>query len=481
MKYEPVIGLEVHVQSKTKSKMFCSCSSEYFGSEPNTHTCPVCLGLPGALPVPNRYAMELCLKMALALNCSINRETKFDRKGYFYPDLPKGYQISQYDQPVGEKGYLECNIEGKTRKISITRVHQEEDTGKSIHEGTHTLLDFNKSGVPLIEIVSEPDMSTVEEVLAYSRGLRLLVRYVGVSDADMEKGQMRFELNLSLREKGSTGLPEYKVEVKNIGSISVLEKVVQGEIVRQSAILARGEVPVQETRGLVDMSGKTVSQRVKGTESDYGYFPEPDIPPIVWENSFIEKIRKSLPVSPMKKREVYQKYGLDNKTVEMLVSRIKVASFFDKVVCGKKDKVFIKEIAKILFELWSRLTEKKSQLKWNQLEPDFFVRLAEMSLNDKLSGFEVKKILECMTTNKDYWKLKSPDTIIETEAIKSIKDEDILGKVADKVVGSNPKAVKDCKNNPKAIMFLVGQVMREMKGKSDPNTVRKILESKIDS
>lgn len=479
MKYEPVIGLEVHIQSKTKSKMFCSCSSQYFGSDPNTHTCPVCLGFPGALPVPNKYAMELCVKMALALNCSINHETKFDRKHYFYPDLPKGYQISQYDQPVGENGYLECDVNGKSRKIRITRVHQEEDTGKSIHEGIYTMLDFNKSGVPLIEIVSEPDMSTVEEVLSYSRTLRLFVRYLGVSDADMEKGQMRFELNLSLRKKGSKDLPEYKVEVKNIGSISVLEKVIQKEIVRQAVILDSGNIPVQETRGLVDMSGETVSQRIKETESDYRYFPEPDIPPIVFEDSFIERIRKSLSVSPTEKRVAYQKYGLDDKTVEMLLSNIKVASFFDKVVLMQKDKKFIKEMAKVLSELRSKLIEGKLNLDWNLLNPEFFIQLSKMSLDGKLTGFEVKKVLECMTVNEDYWKLESPDTIIDVEEIKSVKDEDVLSKVADKVISANPKAVKDYKGNPKAIMFLVGQVMKDMKGKSDPNTVRKILESKL--
>jgi len=301
--YQPVIGLEVHLQSKTNSKMFCSCDANYFGKEPNTTVCPVCLGLPGALPTINKKAIDLCLKLAIALNCKINRLTKFDRKNYFYPDLPKGYQITQYDLPIGYDGFLEIDVDKDSRRIRIARVHQEEDTGKSIHEGDFTLLDFNKSGVALIEIVTMPDFTEVKEVIEYAKELKRIVRYLDISNADMEKGQMRFELNISLREAGSSELPDYKVEVKNIGSISVLEKVINFEIKRQSELLDKGEKPAQETRGIRDMTGATVSQRFKEGSSDYIYFPEPDLPPIEFDDKLIQSISLQIIELPRVKRD----------------------------------------------------------------------------------------------------------------------------------------------------------------------------------
>ncbi|MBN2100509.1 Asp-tRNA(Asn)/Glu-tRNA(Gln) amidotransferase subunit GatB [Candidatus Dojkabacteria bacterium] len=477
MSYELVLGLEIHIQSKTKSKMFCACSTDYFGKEPNTYTCPVCLGLPGALPVPNKKAIDLCMKLGLALNCSINQETKFDRKNYFYTDLPKGYQISQYDQPLCYEGHIDLEIDGENHRIGITRVHQEEDTGKSSYAGGRTFLDYNKSGVPLIEVVTEADFRSIDEVLEFANQLRLLVRYLGVSDADMEKGQMRFEPNISLRRKGYAKLPPYKVEVKNIGSISVLENVIRGEIERQSEILDKGETPVQETRGLVDMTGETVSQRAKETEADYRYFPEPDIPPIVFTKEDIENVRKELPKrSPYELRSYYlDEIGLSPKDADFFVNDLEVSSLFNKLVDGKEsDKKYIDSIVSLIKTLHSVIIENSIDRNFSDLDPGFI----KMVIEEPPPGHLLKELLKVKI--ETYWeKDLSPNEILQKEGLESVSDANELSEFADKVISANPKAVSDYKNNPNAIMFLVGQVMSQMNGKADPNIVKKILEGKL--
>lgn len=364
MNYKPVIGLEVHVELKTESKMFCGCAATYFGEKPNTHTCPVCLGLPGALPVPNKKAIEWCIMVGLALNCRILNNSKFDRKNYFYPDLAKGYQISQYNEPfcMGGEIMVKSTPESKTedKKIGITRVHMEEDTGKLIHESAtqnlevkaqnSSLIDFNRSGVPLVEIVTEPDFENAFQVTQYLQKLQQIVRYLNVSNADMEKGDMRLEPNISLRNEKqveSGELPNYKVEVKNINSFRFVAKAIETEIVRQKEILEQGKRPPQETRGWDEKRNTTVSQRLKEEANDYRYFPEPDIPPIITTDEQIEAIKKQIPELPDEKLARFVKeFSLTHYDSDILTREQQLANYFEQAVKdGAKHKLTPKQIA----------------------------------------------------------------------------------------------------------------------------------------
>ncbi|OGE43791.1 aspartyl/glutamyl-tRNA amidotransferase subunit B, partial [Candidatus Daviesbacteria bacterium RIFCSPHIGHO2_12_FULL_38_25] len=338
MNYEPVIGMEVHVELNTKSKMFCRCSADYFGKEPNTHVCPVCLGLPGALPVPNKKALEYCMMIGLALGCKISEKSLFERKNYFYPDLPKGYQISQYRWPLCVDGWIE--IAG--RKIRINRAHQEEDTGKLNHRGNETMIDFNRSGVPLVEIVTEPDFRGVEEVRDYAKKLQQLFRYLGVSNADMEKGDMRLEANVSVRPELVEGLPNYRVELKNINSFRFMVAAIEYEIKRQISELEAGKKLTQETRGWNEQKKETYLQRSKEEAHDYRYFPEPDIPEISLQSSAI-RLQQQMPELPWDKLARFQKqYGLTKQQAEILTESRELADFYEETV---RDGADIKQAA----------------------------------------------------------------------------------------------------------------------------------------
>ncbi len=438
MKYVPVIGLEVHVELKTNSKMFCSCSADYFGQKPNTHTCPVCLGLPGALPVPNKKAIDWCVAIGLSLNCDIPLFSKFDRKNYFYPDLAKGYQISQYDKPFCQNGWIKLS---NGKKIGITRVHMEEDTGKLIHEKVEgenvSLIDFNRSGVPLVEIVTEPDFETAEEVKEYLQKLQQIVRYLGVSDADMEKGNMRLEPNISLKKENEKGLPEYKVEVKNINSFSFVGKAIDYEIRRQTEILEKGETPIQETRGFVEKNSSTVTQRVKEEASDYRYFPEPDIPPIHWSQEEISNIKSQMPELPDEKLARFiKKYSLSEYDAKIIVKSILSSEYFEEAVkVGSTQNITPKQIA-------------------------------NMIINRKIDMERVvpAKIIEQITS---------------TAKKTDISEEELKTRV-EKVLNENPKAVEDYKKGKETvIMFLVGQVMRQFKEKVDAEKIKAVLTAKL--
>lgn len=442
IKYKTVIGLETHIELKTKSKMFCNCSADYFGQEPNTHTCPVCLGLPGALPVPNKQAIEWCIMIGLALNCDIPLYSKFDRKNYFYPDLPKGYQISQYDKPFCLNGCIEVN--GK--KIRITRVHMEEDTGKLIHEKIEeqevSLIDFNRSGVPLVEIVTEPDFDNAADVKSYLQKIQQIVRYLSVSDADMEKGQMRLEPNISLREISSqksvdsSQLPPYKVEVKNINSFGFVEKSINFELERQMEILNRGETPVQETRGWDENLQKTVSQRVKEEANDYRYFPEPDIPPIRWTQSQISNFKSQILELPdTKLKRFIKQYSLSEYDADILTREVKLADYFEESVSVSGKKATPKQVANYIIN-------------------------KKINIDDV---FPAKLIEEILNASK-------------TDEI----DEDELKKVIQKVLKSNPKIADDYKKGKtNALQFAIGQVMYIVKKKIDTEKLKDLILEEI--
>ncbi|MBP6882184.1 MAG: Asp-tRNA(Asn)/Glu-tRNA(Gln) amidotransferase subunit GatB [Candidatus Levybacteria bacterium] len=438
MTYTPIIGLEVHVELKTKSKMFCGCSVEYFGKEPNTHTCPVCLGLPGALPVPNRTAIEWCIMIAQALNCEINTFSKFDRKNYFYPDLSKGFQISQYDLPFGKNGSITLK---SGRKIGITRVHMEEDTGKLTHQdvdGVKTsLIDFNRAGLPLVEVVTEPDFHSSEDVTEYLQSLQQIVRYLDVSNADMEKGDMRLEPNISLQKEGDTSLPPYKVEVKNINSFRFVAKAIEFELVRQKEILESGTIPTQETRGWSEAKNETYSQRIKEEANDYRYFPEPDIPPIIHSDEAISSILSKVPELSEKRSDRFMsEYSLTQYDAEILTRDRSLADYFeDTVSLGSTENITPKQIANMI------INQKVNHTSTSQSE-----------LIEKISS-----------ENK-------VDVLDETE----------LATIINKVLSENEKAVTDYKSGKESvIMFLVGQCMRLIGRKVDTQIVKSALESTL--
>lgn len=435
MNYTPVIGLEVHVELKTKSKMFCGCSTEYFGLKPNTHTCPVCLGMPGALPVPNRLAIDWCIMIAQALNCEINLFSKFDRKNYFYPDLAKGYQISQYDVPFGKNGHM---ILSNGKKIGITRVHMEEDTGKLMHETVNnehvSLIDFNRSGVPLVEIVTEPDFDNATDVKEYLQRLQQIVRYLDVANAHMDKGEMRLEPNISLRKEGETGLPPYKIEVKNINSFSFVEKAITYEISEQTKKLDAGEKIGIETHGWNELKNKTVFQRSKEDAMDYRYFPEPDIPPLHFTKEYSNALRDAMPELPEAKRVRFMsEYNLPSADAIILTRERTLADYFE-------------ETAKLAKE--HTITPKK---------------IANVIINKKIAIDEVLPA----TIIKD---------IITSETMQTI-DDTTIEKVLRMVLNNNEKAVADYKSGKlPIIMFLVGQAMKELKGQAKADRIKLLLE-----
>lgn len=452
MTITPIIGLEVHVELKTKSKMFCGCDASHFHAEPNTHTCPVCLGLPGALPVPNKTAIDWCLKLGLALGCTINQHSFFERKNYFYPDLPKGYQISQYQQPF-------C-INGQLGDIRINRVHMEEDTGKSVHVGVQTLLDFNRSGVPLVEIVSEPDIKSPEDAKKYLQKIQQIVRYLGISDADIEKGSMRCEPTVNLNiDNHFTPL----VEIKNVASLTGVLNAIQYEINRQSNLNeVKSASGGKTTRGWDADKNQTFLQREKEGSADYRYFPEPDIPPFEFSSEYIESIKSTIPELPDDKIKTYKSYGLSDYDASLLAEDQTFAAIFEKVVGDNPSPEFVKFIANLF------LGPLKT-INLDHTNPVYFKNLFDHK--HELSSTAIKQlILDSYESGVD------PLEIAKQKNLFQVSDTRALEDFAKQVIDQNPKAVEDYRKNPLAIGFLVGQLMKLSRGSANPQMAKNILE-----
>ena len=480
-KYETTIGLEIHVQLKTKSKMFCRSAADYFGSDANTHTCPICLGLPGALPVTNREAINSAVKFALGLNCEISRQSKFDRKNYFYPDLPKGYQISQFDLPIGKNGWIE--VEGK--KIRINRAHQEEDTGKLIHatigDRGVSLIDFNRSGVPLMEVVSEPDIDSPALAKSYAKKIHQAARYLEVADVDMEKAGMRFDANISVKKHGERKLGN-KVEIKNINSFRFLEKALTYEIERQIKSLEKREKIVQETRGWVESKGITVSQRTKETSPDYRYFPEPDLPPLVFTKEQVAKLKSELPELPGEKAKRFESdFGLDKKTTQTLTEDKYLAQWYEEAVrIYAKQAINKLENAKKLAnwvsgELVKNMRDRALDIQSLKIEPAAFVELLFFLDKGEISIVTAKQILDRMFDTGEM-----PESIIKEQSLTQVQDKEEIKKEITRVLKENKKAASDfVAGKETSLGFLVGQVMRNTQGRANPKLAADLLKEEL--
>lgn len=487
------------MELKTKSKMFCA-SKNGLGEEkePNVNICPVCAGQPGTLPVPNRQAIEFAQLAGLALNCELRRESKFDRKHYFYPDLPKGYQVSQYDQPLCQDGHLDIEVRSKnqevSKKIGITRIHLEEDTGKLIHpkNADYSLVDFNRAGVPLMELVTEPDIESGAEARLFCQKLQQICRYLNISDADMEKGHMRCEANISLFKEGEGKLSGTKVEVKNINSFKFVEKAIDYEIKRQTEILSakggKGEKIVQETRGFDSNRNITVSQRTKETSADYRYFPEPDIPPLKFSDGYVENLKRKLLELPEAKALRFEKeFGLPKADVEILVSEKDIADFFEQTAAEIAEKIEAKEISSnqervvklaanyVISELKKHLAETGESVAGIKINPENYAELIGLVADGKINSSAAQTVLaEMYRTGGD------PSHIIEEKNLSQLSDEGELDSIVKKVIEANPKSVADYKNGKSnALQFMVGQVMSETKGKANPKIVLEMLKKKL--
>lgn len=482
MKYIPVLGMEVHAELKTKSKMFCACENgRGLEKEPNTHICPVCTGQPGTLPVPNRVAIEYVQKAGLALGCTLRLDSKFDRKNYFYPDLPKGYQISQFDKPLCENGSM--TIDGKV--FRITRIHLEEDTGKLSHGRGGTCVDLNRAGVPLLELVTEPDFSSGKEARLFCQKLRQIFRYLDISDADMEKGQMRCEVNISLFREGDERLSGTKVEIKNLNSFRSVERAADFEILRQTEILESGKQVVQETRGWDDAAGRTVSQRAKESAHDYRYFPEPDIPKLIFSKEETERLRKSLPELPdSKEARFLEEFGLSLSDISSLVSERDVADYFERVASELLEKrssgetsVDPKRLLKLaanyfLTELKRYVADRGGDMRSVPVSAENYAEFVTIVAEGKVNSSAAQRLLSEMMKGGD----SDPSHIVDRLQLSQMSDEGALEEIVRLVLLDNEKSVTDYRNGKQnALQYLVGQTMKASKGRANPETARTFL------
>ena len=478
MKYEAVIGLEIHCELKTKTKIFCGCATG-FGAEQNTHVCPVCLGLPGVLPTVNKRVVEFGIKAGLATNCTINKYSKFDRKNYYYPDLPKNWQTSQYDLPIAEHGWVDIDVDGEKKRIRLTRIHMEEDAGKLVHSGTTikdsatSNVDYNRTGVPLLEIVSEPDLRSAEEARAYMEKIKAIMEYIDVSNCRMEEGNLRADINVSLRPAGTKELGT-RTEMKNINSFKNLEDAINYEIERQEEVLEDGGHVIQETRTFDPARGITLSMRSKENAHDYRYMPEPDLPPIVTSEETIEKYRSELPELPDARRARLEKeYGLSDYDAGIITSSRAMAEYFDAVVATGADPKLAANW--IMGDLAKNLNEDGIDIAKSPVSAERLGKMICLIMKDTISGKIAKKVFKEMWTNED-----DPEKIVKDKGLVQITDTGAIEAAVDAVIAANPKAVEEYKGGKKkAIGALVGQVMKATRGKANPQMVNKMLAEKL--
>ncbi|MFC1704459.1 Asp-tRNA(Asn)/Glu-tRNA(Gln) amidotransferase subunit GatB [Candidatus Omnitrophota bacterium] len=472
--YETVIGLEVHVHLATKTKAFCGCSTE-FGNEPNSQTCPVCLGLPGSLPVLNEQYLEYAMRTALALNCKISNFTKFDRKNYYYPDLPKNYQISQYDLPLSLSGYVMINIEGKEKKIGITRVHMEEDAGKLIHEEAKpiSLVDYNRTGVPLLEIVSEPDINSPDEAYEYLSNLKAILKYIEVSDCDMEKGSLRCDANISVRKKGEKKLG-VKTELKNMNSFKAVKVALEYESQRQVEELKEGGEIIQQTLLWDTDKNITVPMRTKEEAHDYRYFPDPDLVPFTISQKQIDDIGQALPELPQQRFDRFiTKLGLTEYDATIIIQDKDLSDYFEQCLKLLNEP---KKISNWLIgPLMQELKERKVGIVELGLKPEYLIGLIQLVANGTISNLVAKDVFKQVIATD-----VSPEEIVKKDNLAQVSDEGALQEMADSVIAENQKSVESYRaGKENALMFLVGQVMKKTKGKANPKLVQELLKRRL--
>ena len=478
MKYTTVIGLEVHSELKTKSKAFCSCSTE-FGGEPNTHVCPVCLGMPGALPVLNKQVVEFAIRAGLAVDCEIKKFNKFDRKNYFYPDLSKNYQISQFDKPICEGGHIDIEVDGQTKRIGITRIHMEEDAGKLIHSGAtiktsdSSAVDYNRAGVPLIEIVSEPDMRSSAEARAYMEKLKAILEYTDVSDCKMQEGSLRCDANISVMPEGATEFGT-RAEIKNLNSFRALERAIEYEIQRQIQLVEDGGTVVQETRTWDDGKGVTLSMRSKEEAHDYRYFPEPDLVPVEIDDAWIARVKSELPELPAaRKARLMQEKGLVDYDAENIVSTKAMAEYFDEAAKHTEDS---KGIANwLLGDVSAYLNSENIAIEQFPITPANLGEMVNLINKGVLSSKLAKKVfVEMLKTGK------TPQALVKELGLEQISDEGAIVKIVEETLAENPQSIIDYKaGKDRALGFLVGQIMKKSRGKANPEMVNNLLKERM--
>ena len=478
MKYTTVIGLEVHSELKTKSKAFCSCSTE-FGGEPNTHVCPVCLGMPGALPVLNKQVVEFAIRAGLALDCEIKKFNKFDRKNYFYPDLSKNYQISQFDKPICEHGHIDIEVDGQTKRVGITRIHMEEDAGKLVHSGAtiktseSSAVDYNRAGVPLIEIVSEPDMRSAAEARAYMEKLKAILEYTDVSDCKMQEGSLRCDANISVMPEGATEFGT-RAEIKNLNSFRALERAIEYEIQRQIQLVEDGGTVVQETRTWDDGKGMTLSMRSKEEAHDYRYFPEPDLVPVVIDDAWIARVKSELPELPAaRKARLMQEKGLVDYDAENIVSTKAMAEYFDEAAKHTEDS---KGIANwLLGDVSAYLNSENITIEKFPITPANLGEMVNLINKGVLSSKLAKKVFaEMLKTGK------TPQALVKELGLEQNSDEGAIVKIVEETLAENPQSIADYKaGKDRALGFLVGQIMKKSRGKANPAMVNNLLKERM--